>query len=273
MSRIACFALGLSFAMIPGLPAQDEPAPPVSEQRAAVIVQAETNDDGEVVDTFAIASTDGGAFFTLEAAPGGAPFMLGSNPTEASEFLLNDPGVQKELELLDGQLEQLRQMQSEFGKEIKTKIDDVMKQGGPGKEKIGEMINEINDRRKGRLAEILLPHQIERLKQISFQSHVKHGGLGNAFANKALAEQLGIDEEQQEALAKKAEELRKEFEEKVAKLKEEMREELIDELTPEQRKKIKELMGDTFEFDDAPHRMMLGPRGGRGERVERSSNN
>jgi hypothetical protein len=225
-----------------------------------VIVQAETNDNGEVVDSIAIASSDGGgAFFSIAAPGGAAPFMIGAgNPTEASEFLLHDPGVQKELELLDEQREQIRQMQNEFAKEIKSKVDGAMKEGGPGRERIGEVISEINQRRKERLSEILLPHQIDRLKQISFQSNVSQGGLGSALASKALAEELGIDDEQREALKKKAEELNKEFEEKVTKLKVEMREELMDELSPEQQKKIKELLGQEFKFERA-RGMRFGP--------------
>jgi hypothetical protein len=272
MSRIACLALCLPTVMAFSLIAQDEPPPQASEQRAAVIVQAETNDNGEVVDSIAIASTDGGGgFFTFSASPG-APLMFGGNPTEASEFLLNNPGVQQELELLDEQRDQIRQMQSEFGSEIKTKIDGVMKEGGPGRDKIGEVINEINQRRKERLSEILLPHQIDRLKQISFQMNVNQGGLGSALTSKALTEQLGINDDQQEALKKKAEELNKEFEEKVAKLKVEMREELMDELTPEQQKKIKDLLGQDFKLDPAQGGMMLGPRAMRA-RGQRSENN
>ena len=262
MSKIVSLSFCLSACVLSSLFAQEEPPPAATESRAAVIVRAEASDDGQGIQTIEMATTDGGGnFFTFAPGPGSGGFMFGGgNPMEASEFLLNNPGVQKDLEILDEQREQIRRMQSEFGSELKSAIDNDMKNGGPGKGRMGEIIQEINKRKKDRLAEILLPHQVDRLKQISLQNSVSQAGLGHALASKALAEELGIDKEQQEALAKKAQELSKEFEEKVAKIKEDMREELMDELKPEQREKMKALMGQKFEFENQPGQMMLPPR-------------
>lgn len=261
MSKRLCLSLAIASCAFSNAVAQEETPPAATESRAAIVVRAESTGDGDEIQMIDVTTSDvgGGQFFSFSAGPGGA-FSFGGNPTEASEFLLNDPAVQKDLELLDAQREQIQQMQQEFGKEFKSQIDSVMKEGGPGKDRMHEVIQEINKRKKARLAEILLPHQIDRLKQISFQRNVNNTGLGQALASKALAEELGIDEEQQAALKKKAEELSKEFEEKVAKIKEEMRDELMSELKPEQRAKVKELMGQKFEFQNPSGPMMLGPR-------------
>ncbi len=261
MTKIASLSFCFSACVLSSMFAQEEPPPAATEARAAVIVRAEASGDGQGVQTIELATSDGGGdFFTFASGPGGGFMFGGGNPMEASEFLLNNAAVQKDLEILDEQREQLRQMQSEFGNELKSAIDNDMKNGGPGKARIGELIQEINKRKKDRLAEILLPHQVDRLKQISLQNSVNQAGLGHALASKALAEELGIDKEQQEALAKKAEELAKEFEEKVAKIKADMREELMEQLKPEQREKVKALLGQKFEFENQPGHMMLPPR-------------
>lgn len=262
MRRLICLSL-VGFFTAPMVRAQEEapPVEPAPPQAAAIVVRAENENGVENVQTFAMA-TDGGNFFTFAPNFGGTMFG-GGNPMEASEFLLNDPGVQKELELVDEQRDQIRDMQNSFAQEIKSKLDGAMK-SGTDHNRIPEIIEDINKRKKERLAEILLPHQVDRLRQISLQSNVNNAGLGQALASKALMEQLGIDDAQKEKLKTKAEELAKELEEKVAKLRQEMREELMDELTPDQQKKLKELLGNQFEFETRSGPMMLGPRPPRG---------
>ena len=259
MFKLFSFLACATFCLCSSLAAQEAPAVQL-EQRAAVIVQANTDDNGHQIQTIEMATSDGGNFFTFSTEGGGMPFMLGGgNPMVASEMLLNDPGIQKELELVDSQREQIQQMKLEFGKEIKSKIDEIMKSPDSDKGKIGEAMHEIEKRKKDRLAEILLPHQIDRLKQVSFQASVNQGGMSQALLSKSVMEQLGIDEKQKDELAKKAEELTKEFEGKVAKLKADLRDELVNELKPEQREKMKQLMGSNFEFENQSGPMLLGP--------------
>ncbi len=118
-------------------------------------------------------------------------------------------------------------------------------------------------------ATLPLVHQLDRLKQISFQRNEKNQGISSVLLSKAIAEQLGIDDEQKDRLKKRAEELKKQFDDKVAALKADMRKELLQELTPEQREKIDEMTGDKYEFkDNGPGRFGFGPRNAR-TRVER----
>jgi hypothetical protein len=251
--------------------AQEEPNAPPAEARAAIIVRAESDDGGVGVQSFEFATSDGGDFMAFAPAMEGQAFSIGmvGNPLEASEFLLRDPSVQQELELLDHQKEQLQKLNQEFAGEIRTKLDGLMNANPADREKIHETIREMSERKKSRLAEVLLPHQVERLTQISLQSNINQAGLAHALASKALMEKLGIDEDQKEALNKKAAELRQEFDEKVAKLKNEMRDELINELNPEQRKQLKELLGENYEFPTGGP-MVPGPRFMRGGRATTS---
>lgn len=243
------------------LDAQDQPQEQLGEHRSAVIVRATSDDNSGQIQTIEMATSDGGDVMAFSPAAGGMPFVFGGagNPMEASDFLLNDPGVQKELELVDAQREQLKQMKREFGDEIRSKIDGIMKNPAEDKSQIADVLKDINQRKKNRLAEILLPHQVDRLKQISLQAHVNQAGLDRALASKALMEELGIDENQQTELAKKAEQLNKEFNEKVAQLKSNLRDELLNELKPEQREKMRQLLGSKFEFEEpSKSRMKIG---------------
>jgi len=77
-----------------------------------------------------------------------------------------------------------------------------------------------------------------------------------------LASELGITDQQKEALRKKAEEARKKLEEKIAKAREEAQQEILSVLTPAQRKRYEELIGKPFEF-----RFDRGPGRPPGDRV------
>ena len=105
---------------------------------------------------------------------------------------------------------------------------------------------------KEQLAEILLPHQMERLSQIGYQLSSQNGIRG------ALAEKLELTEKQEEELKERGAELLKELNEEVAKLREEMNAKLISEvLTSKQQKQYKELVGEPFRLQRT-----TGGRGG-----------
>jgi hypothetical protein len=154
-------------------------------------------------------------------------------------------------------------MNNEFGKELKSAIDEVVRGPDADKSRIGEIIADVNKRQADRLASILLPHQLDRLKQISFQRNEQNRGISSMLLSKEIAEELGIDEEQQEKLKQRAEELKKEFDEKVAALKSDMRKELLQELTPEQRQKIDQMTGDKYEFKEGSNRLRMSAPGAR----------
>ena len=76
---------------------------------------------------------------------------------------------------------------------------------------------------------------------------MRRQGTGGALANEALAEALGITPEQQERLRAKQEEVAKDVQKKIAEIHREAREELLSVLTPTQRKKLEEMLGEPFE--------------------------
>ena len=247
-------------------PPADAPAAAVQTEGQMVIAAA-SDDGGEVQMSAITFSSDGegGANVFSFAAPV-AGMAMGGGFGDMSHFLVNDPGVQSEIELTDDQLSQIQQMNNEFGKEMKSKVDATMRGPQADRGNLGTILSDIQRRQSERLGEILVPHQLDRLKQISFQRNEKFAGASGALLGKEIAEQLGISDEQKEKIKQRAAELKKEMDAKVAELQEKMRRELLNELTSEQREKLEELRGETFEFKDEMTRPRFPARRTRVER-------
>lgn len=192
------------------------------------------------------------------------------------QMLLMREDVQRELEVTDDQIEELRELGRSGGERMdRQQLREEME--GLSDEERREKLQDLRQNRmeesKARLKEVLLPEQIERLDQLAAQFAMRAGG--QAMFRGQLAEQLGITDDQREELQKKAEELQQEFNKKMQQLRQEMQEKLLDQLSAEQRKKYRDMVGEAFEFQQ-PERGAFGRgveggrgRGGRGGRSGR----
>ena len=164
--------------------------------------------------------------------------------------LLSDASVQKDLELVDDQIDKLRDMQREFGREMKEQIGDLTK-GDFDKDRIkdiGALVTRLRETQKSQMEQLLLPHQLDRLKQVRLQRHMEAAGTAGALGGK-IAEELGITAEQKQLLKEREQEIKQEMAEKMAKLREEAREELLEVLNPTQREKLKQMIGEKFKSE------------------------
>jgi hypothetical protein len=148
-------------------------------------------------------------------------------------------------------MQQIRQINEDFSKQISEQVKELTSGGmNPDKGKdLANLIKELNEQKKAQMEGVLLPHQFERLRQISLQQQLKNNGEASTLADEKIAEELGLTDEQKERLKTRSEELKKELEEKIAKLKEKAREDLLGELTRDQRKKLDEMTGNKFEME------------------------
>ena len=165
------------------------------------------------------------------------------------------PQIEKEIEIVPEQRSELEQLRNETTKkmqELYKKLSDVeqdkrMQRYYEDSKTLGAETDKAVER-------ILLPHQRRRLDQILLQMQMRNTGYGNASAlgNEDLTKALGITEEQKEKLRQKEQELRAEIQRKTQefykKLNEETREELLSVLTPVQRQKLRDLLGNDFEW-------------------------
>jgi len=189
--------------------------------------------------------------------PGGGGDLFG---------LLNNESVQKELEIVPSQLDDIR----ELGEEMRESMRDMF-QGmrNASEEERREMFDKLRSAREDMeadLSKVLMPAQLERLKQIQVQQQSSGRG-GVSFANPRIAETLGLSEDQIADLREKAEELQTEMRAKVEELRKQADEELLQMLTPEQQKKWKEMVGDPFELEQQRGGFQRGSQ--RGERGQR----
>jgi hypothetical protein len=111
------------------------------------------------------------------------------------------------------------------------------------------------------LDKVLLPHQIERLKQIDLQSKLRQRG-SNALTSGDVAKALNLTDEQREKLEKRAAEVQEELQTKIRELQVEARQKMIDVLTPEQQAQLQKMMGDNFDLRDQGYGGFRGRFGG-----------
>ena len=160
--------------------------------------------------------------------------------------LLNNRSVQKDLELVDDQMEQIRSVQKDFDKRIRDSLGDL-KSGRLDLSNIDSLKQTIADmqaQKKEAVNNLLLPHQQERLKQVALQMKMKNRGTANTIG--AMAEELGLSKEQVEKMKKRSTELKQEIAEKTAQLRQDAKDELMGMLSPAQRQKLDDMIGDEY---------------------------
>ena len=182
--------------------------------------------------------------------------------------LLRSEAVQKELEMTDEQIELIKELGEGRGRgqgvdreALRAEMEGLSDEERAAK--IKEMRDSRSKEQKEKLNEILLPHQMDRLSQLSVQASAQNGA--RSLLGGPLAEKLNITDEQKEQLRETAEELQKKFDEEVAKLRAEMQAKLVETLTSEQQAELKEITGEkfTFERQQRGDRFAGGAGGGR----------
>jgi len=248
MKWIKLLTLVLALLTCPTL-AQEQPAsPPVQSTQSMGIAISATQGEGGDMQIMSFSADDGaGMVFSSPMMLGGDGMMM---PGMTDQFgLLSQQSIQEELDFVGEQREQYKRLQKDYNDRIREKMETMNKGGfDPSKaQSLGEEIRVIKEQQARDIEELLLPHQVNRLKQIQTQNKMKALGL-NAFNDKKLAEELGMTEEQLEQLKEKAKELSADLQKKIKALREETQETLLKELTKDQQEKLKELTGDKFEM-------------------------
>lgn len=215
-----------------------EPAPVIESQ---MIVASRNSEDGMPEIQF---------FSAGDGVAGEMVFTGGMMHSQDIFSLANIAGVQKEIELVDDQMNQIREINQEFSQKISERVKELTS-GGLKPERggeLGNLIKELNEQKNARMEGVLLPHQFDRLRQISLQMQMKNNGEASTLADEKIAAELGLTDEQKELLKARSEEIKKELEDKIAKLKEKAKEDLLGVLTRDQRQKLDEMTGAKFDL-------------------------
>ncbi len=213
----------------------------------------------------AVVAQPGGRFQRGQGAQGG-PGGFGGNfgqMFDGSLAMLQRDEVRRELALDDAQIADLEGLQNEIRESMRDTFQGFRGGERPDFEKIQEEVQAKMKEIEEEANQILLPHQIKRLEQLTLQNRQQRGATA---ALESIADKLDISDEQMNSLRAKAEEAQKEFEAKVAKAREEMQNSVLSVLNSDQRQKYMDLIGDRFEFDRNPgNRFGQRDRGDRGE--------
>jgi hypothetical protein len=160
------------------------------------------------------------------------------------------PGVEKELDLVAYQKEQMRDLYYDYQKTMNELAQRFarMKQ-----EDRSRLLGELNEKVDGELDKILLPEQRTRLRQISLQSVVPANNAGIApffavLASASYCEYLEIPRETADRLQSKLREEDKKFAEEVTRLREASLERVLESLSADERKSLQDGLGSAFDF-------------------------
>lgn len=177
-----------------------------------------------------------GAVSQAAAQPGGrgpgGPGMFGGGGGLLS--LAQDEAVRKELEILDDQVQSLQKASQEIAEKV-TALGNA------------------------KVAELLLPHQVKRLKEISLQRSLRFRGVSDALTAADVAAQLKLTDEQKKKLNAQNEENRTKMgelfrsgnregmREKMESMRKESEEKALAVLSADQKAAFEKLKGKPFE--------------------------
>lgn len=198
--------------------------------------------------------------------------------------LRHNSQLRTEIDVVDDQVEELKAMAQAYQKEImqfaiesqdlQAKLEKLMKEGKHEEAKeLGQDLQnkyvELSEKYMGQAEEVLMPHQIERLSQISKQQRVK---LTNKFSDEfgialSLADEIGLTKAEKEKLTETIKEARKKYYKEAEALKKRTNDEIMGALTLEQQEKIREILGDTFDQEKS-RRLMLKKLRTKNQKVE-----
>lgn len=255
--KYSVITLMMILGMASSLQGQDEPAPPAQ-------IEFQVQDEPVIIQSFSAPLGGGfggeGGVITLQATgdvfggedAGGvlraiSP-MLGGLGFMSRDQMLMRKDVQDDISLETEQVEAIKKLQQDYQKKMRSTIEGMRdvnpQQRGAFMQEFMET-NRVNFEKE--LEKVLHPPQLNRLKEIQFQSKIDSRG-GNALFDPAVAKALGITDEQRKELMAKSQAPQKELNEKIQAMRKEMQEKLLqDVLTEDQVKMIEKLSGQKFE--------------------------
>jgi Spy/CpxP family protein refolding chaperone len=190
--------------------------------------------------------------------------------------------VQQELQLVDEQKEKVRGIAEETQNKARDEMRELFSEmrdlsDDERRAKFGELRPKMEAKMEALTAEstkqlekVLLPHQLDRLRQIDLQTKMRYRGAG-ALTGGDVAKALNLTEEQREKLEKRAAEVQEELQTKIKQLQADARKKMLDVLTPDQQAQLEKMMGQQFEMPEQSFRDRFRGRGGRDGRDGRPS--
>ncbi len=154
--------------------------------------------------------------------------------------LVSDAEVRADIEMLDGQYEELKNRNSKIQKRAAEQLRQL---DFSDTESLVEKVKAIRQDAADELNSVLLPHQLDRLRQIGVQAQFKNRGLIDVLKSDSFRLDLEISDEQIDELKEEAKLIEGEMAAEIAKLRKRARDRLLAKLKPDQRAAVNEMIG------------------------------
>ncbi|MDB4640327.1 hypothetical protein OAF56_01720 [Pirellulaceae bacterium] len=201
-----------------------------------------------------------GMSFSFDASSG--PMFSSMSGSNGMMNMLENKSVRDEIELVDDQFKKMQEFNRELQSAMMKEVQNMMKptKSADGKTnnksiqlrgtKLKDLIKQQKEDAEKKLKDLLLPHQIKRLEQLSHQVSMKKSGTANALTSGKLKEQLELTDDEVAKLQARSKVLNAKLQQDIAALKAKAKKDLLKELSSSQRKKLDELTGDEFEYKE-----------------------
>ncbi len=167
------------------------------------------------------------------------------NAASSTLDLLADPSVRKDLEMVDSQYEELQKANESIQRQA---VDQLRSLELSNLKNVTDRILAIRDQSENKLQETLLPHQMDRLRQILAQSQLRRRSLVDILTSEPLKSRLEITDTQSKELKEEEKEIEEDLQKQIAQLRAEARKRLLSKLKSRQQEQVEQLFGDTFDF-------------------------
>lgn len=218
--------------------------------------------DGDAPPGLAEELAEGAAGMSFSVGgPGSFSFgssLGGVDPNNRSQLfsLLTNESVRNELKLSEEQYDGAKKIMAESRNRMSELIRNQMKNSSGGRSvRIGgsefsKLMEENRAQAETAIEEILLPTQLERVRQLAYQIEVSQDGMGEALTAGRLGQEIGVHEDQKQNLVDRAAKIEAEAQAAIIAIRAKAREKLFKELTPEQRKSAEKLLGPYFQYEE-----------------------
>ncbi|MGY8749637.1 MAG: hypothetical protein ACKVHR_16465 [Pirellulales bacterium] len=162
--------------------------------------------------------------------------------------LLSNPRVREDIEMVDDQYREFQERQLTLQQEMADQLRQI---DFTDTKNLPSQIKEIRNSAEREMNELLLPHQVKRLRQLRMQSLLQRRDLVQVLTADPIKSDLEITDEQSQELRDYQVQMQEDLQREIAKLQDKARSRLLSKLNPSQKRQVEEMIGDTFVFKDS----------------------
>ena len=170
---------------------------------------------------------------------------LSPNPNQLTHLfsMLSEKSISQEIDLSEVQAELI----DNFVLDAEARAGALLR----SQKKVGDAFSDqIFQELEAMLEEVLLPTQIERLKQLTYHVEISRGGYAHALTEGRFGSEIGVYEGQEADLIQKVTRIEQELNDEVLMLRAKSLQQILSCLTEQQQVLAKQIIGEPFSYDN-----------------------